>query len=59
VKWLVSNYTWVFSGIGVAVIGAIVAIFRRRSAGRSQRQRSGANSVNIQSGRDSNIGGRR
>lgn len=45
------NYEWVFSGIGVAVFGAIIA-FRRNNTGYSlsQSQKSGANSTNIQAG---------
>ncbi|MCR9942007.1 hypothetical protein [Vibrio owensii] len=48
---LLENYEWVFSGIGVAVLGAVIAI-RRSNTGNSlsQSQKSGANSTNIQAG---------
>jgi len=53
--WAIDNKEWIFSGIGVAAIGWLFALFRRRQNGLSQRQRSGANSTNLQSGRDINL----
>ncbi|MCY9843071.1 hypothetical protein [Vibrio caribbeanicus] len=50
-QFLVDNYEWIFSGIGVAVIGAIIASRRNNNgATLSQSQKSGANSTNIQVG---------
>lgn len=50
VDWLIANKEWVFSGIGVMLLG----LFIGRSAW--QRQRSGDNSTNNQAGRDINVG---
>jgi len=55
IDWLISNKEWVFSGIGVSIAGAIAAwLFSRSRA--TQQQSSGANSVNIQAGKDLHIG---
>ena len=58
--WLWSNREWVFSGIGVFVLGGVVWIVRRvlsrASATKVQTQRSGHGSTNIQAGRDITIG---
>lgn len=50
-KFFIDNYEWVFSGIGVTALGAVVAI-RRSNTGNSlsQSQKSGAHSTNIQAG---------
>lgn len=48
-QWLVSNKEWVFSGIGVAVITFLIALFKRRSPTVNQTQSSGDRSTNIQS----------
>lgn len=51
IEWFASNYKWVFSGIGVVILGAIFSFFRKsKSNGISQKQRSGNNSINIQAG---------
>lgn len=58
--WLVLNRQWVFDGFGVAILagGFSWLISRgRRTQDPTQIQRSGENSLNIQSGRDINIGG--
>ncbi|MFI3120721.1 MAG: hypothetical protein QX203_12170 [Methylococcaceae bacterium] len=52
-EWFSNNYTWVFSGAGIFVLGGIIAFFKRtRSDGITQKQRSGNNSTNIQAGRN-------
>jgi len=37
IKWILENKNWIFSGVGVTILGSIIAIttffFRRRSAG--------------------------
>jgi hypothetical protein len=53
--WIWQNKEWVFSGVGVAIVAGVIAWFRR-SPGSGQSQRSGKNSVNIQAGRDINLG---
>lgn len=54
--WFWRNKEWIFSGIGVAILVAIIGWIRGKPSG-GQSQRSGKNSTNIQSGRDINIGG--
>lgn len=58
-SWLVDNKEWVFGGVGVAIVTGLIALFTRRRGNGEQRQTSGANSTNLQSGRDINIGERR
>src|SRR5690242_20699 len=59
INWLDKNKTWVFSGIGVAVVGASVAFVRwlpgRHAARREQIQLSGADSRNVQVGGNINV----
>ncbi|WP_022944817.1 hypothetical protein [Pseudoalteromonas ruthenica] len=48
---IVENYQWVFSGAGIALLGGFIAFFKKRnSSGIIQKQKSGANSTNIQAG---------
>ena len=55
-KWLLNNGTWLFSGIGVGLIGFIWKfIFNKKNASIKQIQKSGKNSMNIQSGGDVNF----
>lgn len=54
-QWLLDNKEWVFSGVGVALIVALVAWLRRPVAGTNQRQEGGSGSRNIQAGRDINL----
>ncbi|CCK80188.1 hypothetical protein [Desulfobacula toluolica] len=50
-EWINSNYTWIFSGIGVLIIGSIITFFKKKSSNVINRsQRSGNNSTNIQAG---------
>ncbi|WP_283392955.1 hypothetical protein [Photobacterium phosphoreum] len=50
-KLLIDNYEWAFSGIGVAVIGAIISIRHKKNVNNiSQYQKSGKNSTSIQAG---------
>ena len=53
--WVIDNKEWIFSGIGVAVITGVIALLKRRQNGLTQRQRSGANSTNLQAGRNINL----
>jgi membrane protein implicated in regulation of membrane protease activity len=56
INWLSSNKEWIFSGIGVAVISTIVALFfRRYQIKKKQIQKSGNNSINIQVGGNLNL----
>ncbi|MFS1429851.1 hypothetical protein LMH73_022720 [Vibrio splendidus] len=48
---IVEHYQWVFSGAGIALLGGVVAIFKKKnSSGITQKQKSGNNSTNIQAG---------
>ncbi|WP_228052530.1 hypothetical protein [Nodosilinea sp. LEGE 07298] len=57
-QWFNDNKEWVFSGIGLSVIGLIWKFFfkDKSSSSRSQTIRSGRNSTNFQAGRDINNG---
>lgn len=53
-EWINENKEWIFSGVGVIVISAIInAIFKGKKRKRlTQNQNSGKNSTNIQAGGD-------
>ena len=51
IQWLIDNKNWIFSGIGVFVI----SFFFLKKSGRSQKQKSGSGSINLQSHGDINI----
>ena len=52
-KFFVENYQWIFSGIGVLVLGRIFMLFKKRSNKVvDQKQKSGEGSTNIQVGGD-------
>ncbi len=53
--WVIDNKEWIFGGIGVAAITGVIALLKRRQNGLTQRQTSGANSTNVQAGRDINL----
>ena len=53
--WILANKEWIFSGIGVAIIGGIIGLIWKRKAGQSQR--GGHHSTYIQASGDVNIGG--
>ena len=56
-NWFLNNCEWIFSGIGVFVIGLIITIFRKKKKKNfSQYQKSGKNSINIQASRDITFG---
>ncbi len=55
--WILANKEWLFSGLLVAVPIALIGwFFARRGLHRSQVQRSGDDSVNIQAGGNINMG---
>lgn len=54
-SWLDANKEWLFQGLGVLILGAIIQFFRKRRASTKQVIRSGKNSTNIQAGRDISI----
>ena len=53
-RWLVANREWIFSGVGVAVIGSFVGwlVHRDRAIRSNQTQHGGVDSLNLQAGRD-------
>ncbi len=58
--WVVDNWPWIVGGATlvsatVAVFTFLITVFRRRSGGANQIQSSGANSTNVQAGRDANL----
>lgn len=55
ITWIWSNKTWIFSGIGVAAIGLLSYLFKKKSS-INQSQKSGNDSFNLQAGGDLNLG---
>ena len=57
-NWIEENKEWIFSGIGAVVIGTILTlIFKSKGKNKKiQTQKSGKDSINLQSGRDIRIG---
>jgi len=56
-EWIISNKEWIFSGIGVFIIGLVISIFRKnvnKKKTTKMKQKSGSNSTNIQIGGDYN-----
>lgn len=51
IEWIMNNKEWIFSGIGVFVLGFFIVKNRG-----GQTQKSGDNSVNIQAGKNVDIG---
>jgi hypothetical protein len=51
INWVDANHQWVFSGVGVAVVGAVWNFFRRKSTNaRTTSLKSGRNSTNLNAG---------
>ena len=57
-NWLIENKEWIFSGVGVFVLGLVVTylVSRPKTGSQTQKQKSGSNSKNYQAGGDINIG---
>ena len=55
-EWILENKEWIFSGIGVFIIGLIITLFTRKRKSKSikMKQKSGSNSTNTQIGGDYN-----
>ena len=55
-KWIIDNKEWIFSGIGVFILGLVLALFKNHKTKRNikMKQKSGSNSTNIQIGGDYN-----
>ena len=55
--WIIDNKEWLFSGVGIVIFGGLMRfIFKKTSFSSSQSIRSGENSINLQAGRNLNIG---
>ncbi len=56
IAWISKNVTWIFSGVGVLIIGLIISLFARHKHQQNksikQKQVSGDNSANVQVGGD-------
>ncbi|NTU45044.1 MAG: hypothetical protein HGA99_05920 [Chlorobiaceae bacterium] len=58
-NWLLDNKQWLFSGVGLGIVGLIGRLFyNKQQKTSSQTIRSGNNSTNFQAGNDINIGTR-
>ncbi|MGE1060812.1 hypothetical protein [Bacillus sp. GMa5/1] len=57
IDWFVKNAEWIFSGIGVLAISAIVGMFlnKRKNAHQLQKISAGNKSTNIQGSKNVNI----
>ncbi|WP_212612224.1 hypothetical protein [Ectopseudomonas oleovorans] len=55
IQWIVDNKEWLFGGIAVSIPLALLGLFFSRR-GKSQKQRGGKGSVNIQVGGDLSLG---
>lgn len=55
-QWISDNKEWIFSGAGLFVLTALVAIFKKSGHTTSQTQKSGKNSTNYQSAGGMQIG---
>jgi hypothetical protein len=56
--WIIANKEWLFSGLLVAVPIALLGwLIRKRHISRSQTQKAGDHSVNIQVGGSIEVGG--
>lgn len=61
--WIINNKDWIFSGIGVFVLGGIIALAKliskknKDSAIISQKQKNGEHSTNSQIAVQNNFGG--
>ena len=53
-EWILDNKEWIFSGIGVFILSLIIGVVARRKS--IQKQNSGDNSTNLQSGGNIKIG---
>lgn len=60
IEWIIENKTWLFSGLAVAIPIALLGWIISRPKNKTvQKQKSGKHSVNIQVGKDVNIGERK
>jgi hypothetical protein len=55
-EWILANKEWIFSGIGVLIVGLLINVFKEKKdlKATKMKQKSGSNSSNIQIGGDYN-----
>ncbi|MCX4177743.1 MULTISPECIES: hypothetical protein [Paraburkholderia] len=51
-NWVESHWEWLFGGVGGTAVVAFLGWLFTRSNGDSQKQSGGADSINVQAGRD-------
>lgn len=57
ITWIVDNKEWLFSGVGLIIVGWVGRLFFKKTYSSStQTIRSGDSSTSVQAGRDVNIG---
>ncbi len=49
-KWITENKDWIFSGIGVTLLGTVIGSCFKKKDSPTQKIKSGKNSTNIQGG---------
>lgn len=55
-NWIINNAEWIFSGIGVSILGIILGFFiKKNKENKNQNITSGKNCTNIQGGKDVNV----
>jgi hypothetical protein len=57
--WVIDNKEWIFSGVGAVLLSTLIMWLLRQRNGVTQGQSSGANSTNVQAGRDISVGRRK
>lgn len=53
-EWLLSNYKWVFSGIGVLILGFLIRLFTKKNSKKIIVEQKGNIVFGDQAGRDIN-----
>lgn len=53
--WIIENKEWLFSGVGISIIGLIYYLIVKNKRNKVQKQKAGKNSTNVQAGGDINI----
>jgi hypothetical protein len=56
-EWITKNIEWILSGIGTTTLFFVISFFikSKRKTKLVQKQKGGKKSLNIQSGRDTNL----
>lgn len=46
-KWLIENKEWIFSGVGIAIIGLVVNLIKNKKSKKSIEQKAGNSSIQV------------